>query len=61
MKIEPHRFVKWRLTSYQICCKCGLIRLKNKFTAWCIRNGCDHEDHPSYEQMRKHFTKGSIR
>ena len=37
----------------QCCTKCGLIRLKNSLTRWCIDKGCDHDLHPNFKQQCK--------
>lgn len=35
-----------------MCSNCGLIKLKNTFSKWCIKTGCLHELHPQYKSKR---------
>lgn len=52
MRAQSHQ---WRpfIRRWQIpCCRyCGLLRLQNRLTEWCIRKGCDYEEHPEYLKM----------
>ena len=41
---------------YARCCKCGLLLMNNPFTAWAIKKGCNHDDHPDLKQMRYKYT-----
>jgi hypothetical protein len=50
---EPHRFVKLGRLPYVGCIKCGLVRLNNRFTEWAMKNGCNNDEHPQYEQMKR--------
>jgi hypothetical protein len=52
-EIEPHHWVKLGRLPWNYCVKCGLVSLKNKFTQWAIKYGCDNESHPQYEQMKR--------
>lgn len=45
---QPHSPGKLRGLSWSVCKACGLVFLRNEFTAWCIRHGCNHADHPGY-------------
>lgn len=36
---------------WPVCKKCGLVYLKNQFTAWCIKMGCNNEDHSDYTKQ----------
>lgn len=46
---EPHRFTgKLRGVPWPYCVGCGLIRLHNALTDWCVRHGCNYSDHPGY-------------
>ena len=47
-KVEPHTFRSVRRMSWEVCTGCGLVRLKNQLTEWCVRNGCNYADHPGY-------------
>lgn len=49
---EPHRFEKWRCLPWEICTKCGLVRLRNRITDFCVRHGCNAKDHPLYARER---------
>lgn len=42
-----------KLTSRAICIHCGLLRLRNLLTDWCVRQGCNYEDHPGYTQAMR--------
>lgn len=35
--------------SYLYCIGCGLVRLRNRLTDWCVAKGCDHTEHPGYK------------
>lgn len=56
-KLEPHSWTGNKVLSRQVCRKCGLVALKNDFTAWCIQMGCDYRDHPEYEAKRMQYTR----
>ncbi len=45
---KPHSFRPVKGLSWPVCSCCGLVRLRNPLTDWCVRNGCNHEDHPGY-------------
>jgi hypothetical protein len=51
-KFESHSKKHRKNLSWPVCEKCGLIYLKNNFTAWAIKNGCNSNDHPDYEKQR---------
>ena len=53
---EAHDF-KLRLGGKAYCVKCGLFSLNNTFTDWAVRIGCNHKDHPSYDNKRYETTK----
>ncbi len=57
-EIEPHKWVKFPGVGRERCCKCGLLALHNPLTAFCIRYGCDHTDHPRYKRMCETLGKG---
>lgn len=42
---SPHvvKGIPWR-----VCRGCGLVYLRNPLTEWCIRQGCNHDEHPGY-------------
>lgn len=41
--------------------RCGLVRLKNEFTEWCVRHGCNNAEAPGYRAARKALTRGGDR
>lgn len=47
-KLEPHVFVPMKKIAWLRCKHCGLLTLKNALTEWCIRMGCNADDHPDY-------------
>jgi hypothetical protein len=47
----PHKPVKRTGLPWLLCNACGLIFLGNPFSAWAIRLGCNHEEHPDYPRM----------
>ncbi|MCI0558693.1 MAG: hypothetical protein MN733_09370 [Nitrososphaera sp.] len=54
-KFEPHN-MKGKISSWTYCNRCGLIALRNFFSDWAIRMGCNNEDHPLFAIKRKQFT-----
>ena len=44
----PHTFTQPKRLPWSVCTGCGLIRLRNALTDWCVRQGCNHADHPGY-------------
>jgi hypothetical protein len=46
---QPHSFRALKGLGWPVCSSCGLVRLRNALTDWCVRNGCNHEDHPGYK------------
>lgn len=58
LKREPYKFVghSFRMVSRigkSVCTNCGLVCLKNEFTEWSVKMGCNSSDHPSFESKRK--------
>lgn len=53
---EPHKFER-RAGGKVFCTFCGLFQLNNDFTAWSMRMGCNHRDHPGYANKRYELTK----
>lgn len=49
---EPHCFKADRpvakLVGRAVCVKCGLLRLKNLLTEWCVAKGCYFDESPGY-------------
>jgi len=52
-KFEPHRPSKLASLPWMHCQKCGLVYLRNAFSQWAIRMGCNNEDHPQHERYRR--------
>lgn len=50
---EVHNPVKIKGLPWLICNKCGLLYLRNRFTDWSIKKGCNSEDHPEYLSERR--------
>lgn len=52
---EPHNFSgRTPGNAYVHCVKCGLIMMKNGFSQWAQKVGCNAKYHPSYAtQMAK--------
>ncbi len=47
-KMDPHHFGVMRRLPWLRCKHCGLLTLRNPLTEWCIRMGCNANDHPEY-------------
>lgn len=47
-KVTPHSWGKRKGLPWPVCRGCGLVHLRNPLTEWCVRNGCEHEEHPGY-------------
>lgn len=47
-QLVPHRWVVNKHLPRQLCASCGLVRLRNRLTDWCVSHGCDHDEHPGY-------------
>jgi hypothetical protein len=63
-KIDPHSFFNPKNRFYKpVCVKCGLMRLNNPITDWCVKQGCDHEEHPDYKRKLKElaYDRGILR
>lgn len=53
MNFRPHAWKAIKGLPWPVCTGCGLLRLKNALTDWCVRHGCNHEDHPGYAEAVK--------
>lgn len=56
--MEPHSWTKLggkaaNKLPWQFCQKCGLVRLRNPFSEWASKMGCNNEDHPQHEVWRR--------
>jgi hypothetical protein len=49
--VEPHHPTTWKGFPWAVCRRCGLVYLRNPFTAWAIQKGCGNEEHPEYRKM----------
>lgn len=56
-KMEGHSWTILKHVGKQYCKNCGLVRLNNPFTVWCIDKGCNNADHPQYQTIRAKLTK----
>jgi len=56
-KMVPHKWGPLNGVGKQYCYSCGLVRLRNPLTDWCVDKGCYHEDHPQYKSKIKHLCK----
>lgn len=52
-KLEPHSFQFNSRIGKSVCKSCGLVYLKNEFSEWSVKMGCNSSDHPSYQSKRK--------
>lgn len=52
-KFEIHEPVRIKSLPWLVCRKCGLVYLKNDFTFWCMKKGCNNEDHEDYNKERE--------
>lgn len=48
--LEPHTWKSVRFFSWPVCSYCGLVLLKNDFTRWADRMGCNHTLHRDYHR-----------
>lgn len=51
-QVNPHKFCKRKYVPWLVCQGCGLIALRNPFSEWCVKMGCDYEDHPDFKNKR---------
>ncbi len=47
-RLVPHHFGTRKRMPWPVCKSCGLISLRNRFSQWCEKMGCEHERHPEY-------------
>ena len=47
-RFEPHAFVTRRRITWPVCRRCGLVLLRNDLTDWCVKRGCDANNHPEF-------------
>lgn len=56
-KFEAHSFIKLKNAPWLYCKYCGLLKLNNQLTRWCISMGCNSSDHNNYKRMVKKLSK----
>lgn len=56
-RFESHNFQIVKRIPWLICRNCGLVRLHNPITDWCVKLGCNADDHPKFKTMLKHLTE----
>jgi hypothetical protein len=52
-----HSFVAVKGLPWPVCKSCGLVRLRNPLTDWCVRHGCNYHDAPGYRATVRRLTK----
>lgn len=53
---QPHSFNQ-KTYHWPMCSRCGLVRLKNQLTEWCVVKGCLFDLHPAYKPTVKVMTR----
>ncbi|AEK81976.1 hypothetical protein NDAWWUGD_CDS0071 [Salmonella phage SeKF_80] len=56
-RMEGHRWFLDSNAGKHVCAVCGLIRLRNRATDWCVERGCLYKLHPSYKSSMRNLTK----
>jgi len=54
---EAHNFIKLKNVPWVYCKYCGLLKLNNALTSWCVKMGCNNGDHPNHNNMVKKLSK----
>jgi hypothetical protein len=49
---EPHFMERSRVLARLVCKHCGLVALRNKFSEWSVKMGCNSAEHPDYARQR---------
>ena len=44
-----------KIVSRAVCVNCGLLRLRNRLTDWCVAKGCDYDEHPGFREALRHI------
>ena len=50
--MEAHSPKKVKVFSWEVCAYCGLVYLRNDFTRFCIKMGCNYKLHREYNNQR---------
>lgn len=48
-KIQLHEWSTVKRLPWPVCKGCGLLALRNALTDWCIKRGCNYDEHPGYK------------
>lgn len=56
-KMQGHHFIPLARVGKNYCTGCGLVRLRNKISDWCVDKGCNYSDHTAYPAALKRLTK----
>lgn len=54
--MQEHSFTA-KSAHWSTCSRCGLVRLKNPLTEWCVKKGCYYDEHPSFKTVVRQYTK----
>lgn len=54
-KMSGHQFVTRKRMPWPVCKSCGLVALRNPRTAWCIKHGCNYDNHASFPVAMARF------
>lgn len=49
---EKHSPATIKGIPWLVCKNCGLVYLRNRFTAWSIKQGCNSDYHRDYNKIR---------
>ena len=55
-RCQAHRFGKITPIPWPVCMGCGLVLLRNAFTAWAAKVGCCNELHTEHTAHRRATT-----
>lgn len=56
MAKAKHSFKPRKSIPWLVCSGCGLVRLRNAFTDWCVARGCDYDEHEGFAAARRRLT-----
>lgn len=56
-KLVSHRWSPLRGVGKQYCTSCGLVRLNNAISDWCVGRGCEYDLHSQYTSKVKQLTR----
>ena len=55
-KHQPHKWRPLKAVGREWCTRCGLVHLHNELTQWCVKHGCDYDEHPQYKSTIRRLT-----